>query len=159
MSQLGGAERQISASGTLVAWADSKSVLIRDGERNAGPFGIYQVFLDTLERRRLTQAPVGDGDWRFEVSPDGKSLFYLDRSPDGLAPGATARLMRLRLGGGQVEPVLDRLRPFLWSVADSGIAFVTSEPDFDAIDLYRFSDERVARVGRLGFRLPGCTSS
>ena len=73
MSQLGGAERQVSATGTHVAWAgDSKSVLIRDGERNTGPFGIYQVFLDTLERRRLTQAPVGDGDWRFEVSPDGK---------------------------------------------------------------------------------------
>ena len=33
MSQLGGAERQVSASGTQVAWAgDSKSVLIRDRE-------------------------------------------------------------------------------------------------------------------------------
>src|SRR5687768_17182333 len=53
MSQLGGPERQVSASGTHVAWAgDSKSVLIRDGERNTGPFGIYQVSLDTLERRR-----------------------------------------------------------------------------------------------------------
>ena len=49
MSQLGGAERQVSASGTHVAWAgDSKSVLIRDREGNTGPFGIYQVFLDTL---------------------------------------------------------------------------------------------------------------
>ena len=58
MSQLGGAERQVSASGTQVAWAgDSKSVLIRDREADVGPFGIYQVFLDTLERRRLTQAP------------------------------------------------------------------------------------------------------
>ena len=67
MSQLGGAERQVSASGTHVAWAgDSKSVLIRDREGNTGPFGIYQVFLDTLERRRLTQAPVGAGDWRFD---------------------------------------------------------------------------------------------
>ncbi len=66
MSQLGGAERQVSASGTHVAWAgDSKSVLIRDREGNTGPFGIHQVFLDTLERRRLTQAPVGAG--RLEV--------------------------------------------------------------------------------------------
>ena len=72
ISQLGGAERQVSASGTHVAWAgDSKSVLIRDREGNTSPFGIYQVFLDTLERRQLTQAPVGAGDWRFEVSPDG----------------------------------------------------------------------------------------
>ena len=64
--------------GTHVAWAgDSKSVLIRDREGNTGPFGIYQVFLDTLERRRLTQAPVGAGDWRFEVSPDGKTLAFI----------------------------------------------------------------------------------
>jgi Tol biopolymer transport system component len=433
MSQLGGAERQVSASGTHVAWAgDSKSVLIRDGERNTGPFGIHQVFLDTLERRRLTQARVGDGDYRFEVSPDGSTLafiryekrgiadlyvvpmgggeprrlsnwsatmyglswtpdgreivydvdeppasrlwrihansarpgrgspipdipadarnpsisravpghparlafqtttrdvdlhlmdldarlvndavesqpfsnstriegsarfspdgsriavvsfrsgaseiwvagrdgsglqqvttlgavgilvggwspdgsqiafeaaiggntdvyvvgrdggrvrrlttessidgipswsgdgqwiyfastragvipdtwrvlpdggqagrltrnggfeprespdgrylFYLDRGPGGLAIGGTARLMRLPLGGGPEELVIDRVRPFQWSVTDTGIVFVTREPDFDAIDVYRFSDRRVARVGRLGFRIPG----
>jgi Tol biopolymer transport system component len=433
MSQLGGAERQVSASGTQVAWAgDSKSVLIRDGERNTGPFGIYQVFLDTLERRRLTEAPVGDGDYRFEVSPDGRTLafiryekrgiadlyvvpmaggeprrlsnwsatmnglswtpdgqeivydvdeppasrlwrihansttpargspiadipaaalnpsisrptpghparlafqtsardvdlqltdldarlvndtlesrpfsnstriegsarfspdgsriaiaslrsgapevwvagrdgsglqqltalgatgvliggwspdgtriafeaavdgnsdvylvgadgghlrrlttepsidgvpswsgdgrwiyfgstragviadtwrispnggeairlthngsfeprespdgrhlFYLDTPPAGVAVGSTARLMRLPLGGGHEEPVLEGVRPFLWSVTDTGIVFVTREPDFDAIDVYRFSDRRVTRVGRLGFRIPG----
>ena len=433
MSQLGGAERQVSATGTHVAWAgDSKSVLIRDGERNTGPFGIYQVFLDTLERRRLTQAPVGDGDYRFEVSPDGSTLafiryekrgiadvyvvpmsggeprrlsnwsatiyglswtpdgreivydvdqppasrlwridansatptrgspiadipaaarypsisrptrghparlafqttaidvdlqlmdlgarlvndtievqpfwnstriegsarfspdgsriavvslrsgapeiwvaardgsglqqlttlgasgllvggwspdgsqigfeaaidgnsdvyvvgrdgghlrrlttepsidgvpwwsgdgrwiyfgstragktadtwrmssdgsqairltrnggfepreswdgrylFYIDRPPAGVAAGGTARLMRLPLGGGQEELVLEGVRPFLWSVTDTGIVFVTRAPDFDAIDVYRFSDRQVARVGRLGFRIPG----
>jgi hypothetical protein len=33
--------------------------------------------------------------------------------------------------------------------------FVTREPNFDAIDRYRFSDRRTARVGRLGFRIPG----
>jgi Tol biopolymer transport system component len=433
MSQLGGAERQVSASGTHVAWAhDSKSVLIRDAERNTGPFGIHQVFLDTLERRRLTQAPVGDGDWKFEVSPDGGTLafvryekrgiadlyvvpmaggeprrlsnwsaaidglswtpdgreivysvdepaasrmwrihangatpargtaiadvaaaatnpsisrprpghparlafqtiardvdfhlmdleaplvnetiesrrflnstriegsagfspdgsriavtsfrsgaqeiwvagrdgsglqqitalgvpgvsvggwspdgatiafeaaiagntdvylvgadgghlrqltaepsidgvpswsgdgqriyfastragmiadvwrvsytggeavrltrnggfepreapdgrhvFYLDRPPASLAIGSTATLMRLPLDGGQEERVLDGVRPFLWSVTDTGIVFVTREPDFDAIDVYRFDDQRVTRVGRLGFRIAG----
>jgi Tol biopolymer transport system component len=432
MSQLGGAERHVSATGTHVSWAgDSKSVLIRDRESNAGPFGIYQVFLDTLERRRLTQAPIGDGDWRFEVSPDGKSLafirvekrgiadvyvvpmgggeprrlsnwsasmyglswtpdgreivydvdeppasrlwridansatpargspisdipasamypsisrpapghaarlafrtisrdvdlhlmdldsrlvhdtiesqrfsdstriessarfspdgrriafasfrsgaheiwiaardwtgprqvttlgasgmlvggwspdgtsiafeaaiggntdvyvvgtdgghprqltaqssidgvpswsrdghwiyfastragtiadiwrvsssggeatrltthggfepresadgqylFYLDAPPAGLDIGGTARLMRLPLSGGQEEPVIDRVRPFLWSVTERGIVFVTREPHVDAIDVYRFGDRRVARVGRLGFRIP-----
>jgi hypothetical protein len=30
-----------------------------------------------------------------------------------------------------------------------------SEPDFDAIEVYRFSEQTVARIGRLGFRLPG----
>ena len=86
LSQLGGAERHLSASGTHVAWAaDSNSVLIRDREGDAGPFGIYQVFLDTLERRRLTQAPLGAGDWRFEVSPDGKTLAFIRYEREGIA--------------------------------------------------------------------------
>jgi Tol biopolymer transport system component len=86
ISHLGGAERRVSPSGTNVAWAsDSKSVLIRDREGNAGPFGIYQVFLDTLERRRLTQAPVGAGDWRFDVSPDGKTLAFIRYERPGIA--------------------------------------------------------------------------
>ena len=63
--------------------------------------------------------------------------------------------MRVPLVGGLEELVLERVRPLLWSVTDTGIVFVTREPDFDAIDVYRFSDRRVARVGRLGFRLPG----
>jgi Tol biopolymer transport system component len=86
MSQLGGVERQVSASGTHVAWAgDSKSVLIRDRERDTGPFGIRQVFLDTLDRRQLTQAPVGAGDYRFEVSPDGKTLAFIRYEKVGIA--------------------------------------------------------------------------
>jgi Tol biopolymer transport system component len=86
MSQLGGAERPVSASGTHVAWAgDSKSILIRDRERNTGPFGIYQVFLDTLDRRQLTQAPVGAGDYRFEVSPNGSTLAFIRYEKVGIS--------------------------------------------------------------------------
>jgi Tol biopolymer transport system component len=86
MSQLGGAERQVSASGTHVGWAgDSKSVLIRDREADTRPFGIYQVSLETLERRQLTQAPVGAGDWRFEVSPDRGTLAFIRYEKVGIA--------------------------------------------------------------------------
>jgi Tol biopolymer transport system component len=86
MSQLGGVERRVSASGTLVGWAgDSKSVLIRDRARDTSPFGIHRVFLDTLERVQLTQAPLGDGDWRFEVSPDGTSLAFIRYEKRGIA--------------------------------------------------------------------------
>jgi hypothetical protein len=100
---------------------------------------------------RLTR----NGGFEPRESPDGRYLFYLDKAPAGVAVGGTASLMRLPLDGGQPEPVLDRVRPFLWSVTDAGIAFVTREPDFDAIDLYRSGDQRVTRVGRLGFQLPG----
>ena len=102
MSQLGGAERQVSATGNQVAWGDSKSVLIRDGERNTGPFGIYQVSLDTLERRRLTQAPVGDGDWRFEVSPDGKSLAFIRYGKRGIADVYTCPWGVANRGGSRI---------------------------------------------------------
>jgi hypothetical protein len=84
--KLGGAERQVSASGTHVAWAaDSNSVLIRDREGDAGPFGIYQVFLDTLERRRLTQAPVGAGDWRFRGLAGRPDLAFIRYEREGIA--------------------------------------------------------------------------
>jgi hypothetical protein len=96
-----------------------------------------------------------NGGFEPRESPDGLYLFYLDRGPGGLTNGGTARLMRLPLTGGQEKLVIDGVRPFLWSVTNAGIVFVTREPDFDAIDLYRFSDQRVARVGRLGSRIPG----
>ena len=63
--------------------------------------------------------------------------------------------MRLPLAGGREELLLERVRPFAWSVTGTGIVFVTSERDFDALDVYRFSDQRVDRLGRLGFRIPG----
>ena len=94
------------------------------------------------------------GGFDAKESPDGRYLLYLDRHPAGLAIGGTAKVMRASLAGGQEEVVLERVRPFLWSVTDTGIVFLTSEQDFDAIDVYRFSDQRVVRAGRLGFRVP-----
>ena len=41
----------------------------------------------------------------------------------------------------------------LWSVTDRGIAFVTIEPEWDAIDFYSFGDRKVRRLGRLPFRV------
>ena len=64
-------------------------------------------------------------------------------------------MMRLPLAGGRAEPVVEGVRPFLWAVTDTGIVFVNRGKDYDAIDAYTFSDRRVARVGRLGFRVPG----
>jgi len=94
-----------------------------------------------------------NGGFQPQQSSDGQYLFYLDRHPGGAA--IVARLMRVPLAGGQEEPILEQVRPFLWSVTDAGIVFVTRESELDAIDMYRFSDRRVARVGRLGFRIPG----
>jgi Tol biopolymer transport system component len=110
---------------------------------------IWRVSPDSGEPTRVTR----NGGFEPRESSDGQYLFYLDRHPGG-AP-IQGRLMRVPLGGGHEEPVLERVRPFLWAVTDNGIVFVTREADFDAIDTYRFSDRRTTRLGRLGFRIPG----
>jgi hypothetical protein len=125
----------------------------------AAPFSrradIWRISPTGSEAVRLTH----DGGFEPRESPDGRYLFYLDRPLAFLPIGGTARLMRLPLDGGHEEPVLERVRPFLWSVTDTGIVFVTRESEFDAIDMYRFSDQRVARVGRLGFGCRGSTGT
>ena len=129
-----------SADGQWIYFASTRAGVIAD---------IWRVSADGGQATRVTH----NGGFEPRTSSNGRYLFYLDRPPAGLAIGATARVMRLPLEGGLEEPVLERVRPFLWSVTDTGIVFVTREADFDAIDIYRFSDQRVARVGRLGFRL------
>jgi len=111
---------------------------------------VWKVPAEGGEAVRLTR----NGGFEPRESPDGTYLFYLDRPPAALTISGTASLMRLPLGGGREDVLLDRVRPFLWSVAETGIVFVTREPDFDAIDVYRYGDRRVVRVGRLGFRIP-----
>jgi hypothetical protein len=111
---------------------------------------IWRISPDGGEAIRVTR----NGGFEPKESADGRYLFYLDRPPNRLAVDGTARLIRAPLAGGQQELVLERIRPFLWSVTDKGILFLEREPDFDAIDLYRFSDKRVTRLGKLGFRVP-----
>jgi Tol biopolymer transport system component len=132
----------LSADGSGVYFASTRAGVVPD---------IWRVSLDGGPAIRMTH----QGGFDPKESPDGRYLFYLDRHPAGLTIDGTARVMRAPLAGGQAEPVLERVRPFLWSVTDTGIVFITREPAFDAVDLYRFSDQQVVRVGRLGFRLPG----
>jgi Tol biopolymer transport system component len=135
MSQLGGAERQISDSGTHVAWAgDSKSVLIRDRERDSSPFGIRQVFLDTLERRVLTQAPVGAGDWRFEVSPDRRTLAFIRYEKRGIAD-----LYVVPMAGGEPRRLSN------WNAPIEGLAWT---PDSREI-VYSVNEPAASRLWRI----------
>ncbi len=57
--QSGGPERKVSDTGNLVGWiSDAKSLPIRDNGGD-GLYRIYQVFLNTFGRRRLTEPSVG----------------------------------------------------------------------------------------------------
>ena len=144
MSQLGGSERQVSVSGTHVGWAgDSKSVLIRDREGQTGPFGIHQVFLDTLERRRLTQAPIGVGDWKFEVSPDGKTLAFIRYERPGIAD-----LYVVAMQGGEPRRLSNwnaNLTGLSWTPDGREIVYSVAEPA--AGRLWRITRDG-ARLGR-----------
>jgi Tol biopolymer transport system component len=135
VSQLGGAEREISASGTHVVWAgDSKSVLIRDRDGDAGPFGIYQVFLDTLERRRLTQAVVGDGDWRFDVSPDGRTVAFIRYEKRGIAD-----LYVVPMQGGEPRRLSN------WNALIEGVAWTPNGRDI----VYSVDEAPASRLWRI----------
>jgi hypothetical protein len=135
----------------IVTWSGDGRWIYFSSSRARITGDIWRVSPDGGPAVRVTP----NGGFDPEESSDGRYLFYLDRAPPTVTMDGTARLMRAPLAGGPEELVLERVRPFLWSVTDRGIVFVTREPDFDAIDLYRFSDERIARVGRLAFRVPG----
>jgi len=133
----------------LPSWsADGRWIYFASTRAESRP-DIWRMPANGGEAVRMTH----NGGLEPKESLDGRYLFYLDRHPSGAM--GPARLMRVALTGGQAEPVVEVVRPFLWSVTNTGIVFVTREPDFDAIDVYRFSDHRVGRIGRLGFRLPG----
>lgn len=74
VSQLGGPERQVSPTGSIVKWApDGKAVLIGDRERGKPP-GVFEIDLASGQRRTVIQPESGGGVWPFAVSPDGKTV-------------------------------------------------------------------------------------
>jgi Tol biopolymer transport system component len=149
----GGHLRQLTSEASVdgvASWsADGRWIYFASTRAGAIP-DIWRVSPDGGPATRVTR----NGGFEAKESPDARYLFFLDRHPAGAAADGTARLMRAPVGGGSEELVLERVMPFVWSVTDSGIAFVTRETAFDAIDLYRFSDRKVTRIGRLGFRIP-----
>jgi Tol biopolymer transport system component len=93
-----------------------------------------------------------------QESPDGRDLFYLDRIAEVSGVARPSNLMKMPVGGGPEVIIQVNVPAFAWSVTDQGILFVNREPAGDAVDLYRFADQTVTRVGRLDFRLPGIFS-
>ena len=85
VSALGGQERRISGSGSMVGWTpDSRSLLVRD-RTDEGPHGIFRIELATGTRHQVTRAPRGMGDWVFEVSPDGSTVAFVRYGMPGIS--------------------------------------------------------------------------
>jgi Tol biopolymer transport system component len=86
ISPFGEAERKVadtvnetSNDWPWIAWApDGKSIAVLGRESPNESPGIFQVFLETSERRRLTKPPSDSfwGDRMFAFSPDGKRLVF-----------------------------------------------------------------------------------
>ena len=150
----GGHLRRLTSESSVdgvVSWSgDGRWIYFSSTRAGAIP-DIWRVSFDggTAIRTRTTAASIRKN----HPTADTCSISIV--IPPGWRSSGAAKLMRVPVAGGQEELVLTGIRPFLWSVTDTGIVFVTREPNFDAIDVYRFGDRRVARMGRLGFPAPG----
>ena len=148
-SVAGGMERKVSDSGTHVGWTpDSKSVLIRDSDGPPG-FSLYEISLENLARRRLTYPPLGIGDWKFDVSPDGQTVAFIRYERPGVGG-----LFRMPLRGGEPHRLTDWHQPLggvVWT--PDGRELIFSVNDETGENLWRIS-AAVAEPGR-GVQLAG----
>jgi len=122
----------------------------------ADPLDIWRIPAEGGAAGRITY----HGGVQSREAPDG-NLYYLDRIPPNermMRPQGTSRLMRVPANGGPETAVQDGLTANWWSMADSGVFFISHESGFkgvdfiDSIDHYSFSDRKVTRIGRLATR-------
>jgi Tol biopolymer transport system component len=134
-SVAGGMERKVSDSGTHVGWTpDSKAVLIRDSPGPPG-FSIFEISLENLQRRRLTYPPLGIGDWKFDVSPDGEILAFIRYERPGVGD-----LFRMPMRGGEPRRLTNWHQPLggvVWT--PGGRELIFSVNDETGENLWRIS--------------------
>ena len=139
ISVLGGPERKVLDSGTHVGWAaDSKSVLVRDRcDDNTGAC-LYQVALETGDKRRLTRPPVGVNDGPFHVSPDGQTVAFVRGGVSGASD-----LYTMPIAGGEPR------RLTRWNTAFAGVAWTTDgrELIYSVLESAGFRLWRIAAAG------------
>jgi Tol biopolymer transport system component len=155
ISQLGGRERKVADSALYVGWTpDAQRLLIRVREPDASNrSSIFSVSLKTLEKRRLTRAPIPTGDWRFAVSPDGKVLAFIRSGLPGLSD-----IYTMPMEGGEPRRLTNWNGPMsslAWTADGREIIYGVREPAGPR--LWRIS-ARVSSPGR-GARLAESTGN
>jgi Tol biopolymer transport system component len=139
-SPLGGWERKISETGTWATWTpDSKGLLSRE-PGPSGPHGIVRFDIENLERRQITQAPVGDGEWRFEPSPDGRNLAIIRYGRTGISD-----LYVAPISGGEPRRITN------WNLSLTSLAWTPDSRDV----IYAAQEGTGARL----WRIPASTTS
>jgi Tol biopolymer transport system component len=113
ISLLGGPERRVSASGRHPKWTpDGRGLLIRDRSNKNRPAGIFLIDLKTHRSRQITQPDLGDGDWKFDISPDGSTLAFIRYEHPGVSD-----IYTVPMGGGEPARLTN------WSSLMSGVAW------------------------------------
>lgn len=129
MSSLGGVERKVASSGSMLGWTpDSQSLLVRDKVGDA-PFGVFKIDLETGRRRQLTQAPSGIGDWTFDVSPDAAMLAFVRYERPGVSD-----VYVVPMTGGEPRPRTDWGLPIsrvVWTPDGRELIYAVAERGVD----------------------------
>ena len=119
----------------------------------SGRSEIWKTRVDGGTATRITR----DGGFEPREAPDGRSLFYVDASPqNGLSRGAT--LKQVSVDGGPTSVVVSGVPPGAWDVTETGIVFVAGAPGAtqpsdvaDTLQFYGFADRQVRRIASLPF--------
>jgi len=126
----------------LPEWShDSRWIYYASTGAGTGP-DIWRIAAQGGTPERITT----QGGFEPQESPDGQSIYYLDRPP----AAGPARLLKV----GDSQPVIEGITPFLWCIADAGIYFLKAEGDRQSIQLYRFATRKTQQIGALPFRVP-----
>jgi Tol biopolymer transport system component len=137
----------------LPAWsADSRWIYFASSATGPIP-EIWRVPANGGPSERVTRG----GGFEPRFPPDGKYLYYLlDRPSEGAGnPSRVSKLLRMPIAGGDPIVIHDRVPAAYWSISNKGIYFLTSDGPTPNVyvDLYRFIDERIVRVGELPFHV------
>jgi len=119
--------------------------------------GIWKIGTDGSGLTRLTS----DVGFDPHESPDGRSVYFIDRPGEGGLGGRTT-LKRVAVDSGPVEIVDLMVMPGAWDVTDTGIVFVADivEATIDlsrganTLQAYDFTDGRIRTIGQLPFVVP-----
>ena len=118
-SVLGGRERKVADTGSMVGWTpDGQWLLVRDQVNGGPPFGIFKIESKTGQRHQITSAPSGIGDWTFDVSPDGGTLAFVRYERPGISD-----VYVVPIAGGQAR------RRTNWNATISRVAWMPDGRD------------------------------
>jgi Tol biopolymer transport system component/DNA-binding winged helix-turn-helix (wHTH) protein len=130
---MGGAERKLTGAANLdpgggsISWfPDGKRLAIKDIDPATGYPSVFEISVDSGERRQLTRGVSGAGDFGPAVSPDGRTLGFVRV----LALGAQVVYL-MPLGGGEPRQLTgfeERSTSFAWT-ADSREIVYSASPD------------------------------